>query len=131
MRSIVVYTLICSVFSTCHAMGRLICGSINGRGYADSDRITEGIEYLRTRDLMARVEPGPRRCDRVSCSWASAIWLCNDRTDVLGVNWTDVAGFAELIQSRCHGLGSRMAGAFDASADWNSGWNVVIGGGNC
>jgi hypothetical protein len=22
--------------------------------------------------------PGPRRCGRVSCSWSSAIWWCND-----------------------------------------------------
>ncbi|KAI1506171.1 hypothetical protein F5X99DRAFT_404218 [Biscogniauxia marginata] len=113
-------------------IAKLICGKIDDRGFADNSRITEGIQYLRTLGpSLARVEPGPARCDRVSCSWDSAIWLCNDRTDVLGVNWTDVADFAQAIQSNCHGMGYRMAGEFDDDQDWNTGWNVVIGASDC
>ncbi|KAI5927879.1 hypothetical protein F4810DRAFT_161286 [Camillea tinctor] len=90
--------------------GGLICGSIQGKGYAEIDRIYEGITYLRNLAAPARINPGPRRCDRVSCSWGSAIWLCNDRTDVLVVSWQEVAGFAAYILENCPSHGSTAAG---------------------
>lgn len=43
-----------------------------------ADRIREGIDYLRRVRGLPSNGPGPGNCARVSCSWGSAIWWCND-----------------------------------------------------
>lgn len=46
--------------------------------YASSSRIEEGISYLRRVPGQPHNGPGPGKCSRVSCSYDSAIWWCND-----------------------------------------------------
>ena len=41
-------------------------------------RIGEGIDYLRGVAGRPGNGPGPGNCGRVSCSYNSAIWWCND-----------------------------------------------------
>lgn len=41
-------------------------------------RIQEGISHLRGVNGKPRNGPGPGNCGRVSCSYNSAIWWCND-----------------------------------------------------
>ncbi|OOF95837.1 hypothetical protein ASPCADRAFT_405538 [Aspergillus carbonarius ITEM 5010] len=41
-------------------------------------RIQEGITYLRGVSGSPSNGPGPGNCGRVSCSYNSAIWWCND-----------------------------------------------------
>ena len=43
-----------------------------------SYRIGEGIDYLRGVKGLPTNGPGPGNCARVSCSWSSAIYWCND-----------------------------------------------------
>lgn len=38
----------------------------------------DGVRYLRRITGKPHNQPGPRYCTRVSCSWKSAIWWCND-----------------------------------------------------
>lgn len=40
--------------------------------------IVNGIKYLRGLSGNPRAGPGPAKCARVSCSYNSAIWWCND-----------------------------------------------------
>jgi hypothetical protein len=40
--------------------------------------IQNGIKYLRGVKGNPRAGPGPANCGRVSCSYNSAIWWCND-----------------------------------------------------
>lgn len=40
--------------------------------------IKTGIKYLKTVKGQPVNGPGPGNCDRVSCSYHSAIWWCND-----------------------------------------------------
>lgn len=40
--------------------------------------LQEGINYLRKVNGRPTSGPGPGKCARVSCSWNSAIWWCND-----------------------------------------------------
>ena len=41
-------------------------------------RIREGIAYLRRVRGLPTLGPGHGKCTRVSCSYESAIWWCND-----------------------------------------------------
>lgn len=50
---------------------------------ARTNKIREGIEYLRRAGGQLHLGPGPGVCSRVSCSGNSAIWWCSDVCDVL------------------------------------------------
>lgn len=50
----------------------------NNYDQAISSRIKEGIRYLRGVNGKPSNGPGPGNCGRVSCSYNSAIWWCND-----------------------------------------------------
>lgn len=52
--------------------------SVNGWSDADCFHIGEGIDYLRLLDGTPGNGPGPGNCGRVSCSYNSAIYWCND-----------------------------------------------------
>lgn len=43
-----------------------------------ADSIQDGINYLRGVSGQPTNGPGPGNCGRVSCSYDSAIWWCND-----------------------------------------------------
>jgi hypothetical protein len=45
---------------------------------AEASKIHDGVEYLRGVPGKPVEGPGPTACGRVSCSWKSAIWWCND-----------------------------------------------------
>lgn len=42
------------------------------------DKINDGVTYLRQVAGKPANGPGPNNCGRVSCSWNSAIYWCND-----------------------------------------------------
>jgi hypothetical protein len=42
------------------------------------DRIQQGIDYLSGISGRPHIAPGPFYCSRVSCSWGSAIYWCNE-----------------------------------------------------
>lgn len=46
--------------------------------YAGKVTIVWGINYLRSITGKPKNGPGPNNCGRVSCSWNSAIYWCND-----------------------------------------------------
>jgi hypothetical protein len=52
-------------------------GSDSNWGYAGVETIYEGIDYLNGIGAPG-VDPGPRVCARVSCSYNAAIFWCND-----------------------------------------------------
>jgi hypothetical protein len=45
---------------------------------AEERHIRAGIAYLRGIRGDLRIRPGPRVCDRISCSNKAGIYLCND-----------------------------------------------------
>lgn len=47
-------------------------------GKASVDRLNSGIKYLRKLKGQPRNGGGPGACGRVSCSYNTAIWWCND-----------------------------------------------------
>lgn len=46
--------------------------------HADGIAIRDGIKHLRSVPGKPVASPGPAACGRVSCSYKSAIWWCND-----------------------------------------------------
>ncbi|KAI1153711.1 hypothetical protein F4825DRAFT_460965 [Nemania diffusa] len=48
---------------------------------ANPRRIAQGIDYLNHLPDSARCSNKALHCGRISCSWNSAIWLCNERSD--------------------------------------------------
>ncbi|KAF4589827.1 hypothetical protein GQ602_003716 [Ophiocordyceps camponoti-floridani] len=89
--------------------------------------IREGINYLSSLGGPPFLPQGPGSCSRVSCSWNSAIWLCNDNPSTLLIsNWPDVARSAQRIVDACSELktdGGRVKGYSIEPG----GWRVVIG----
>ncbi|KAK0667305.1 hypothetical protein QBC41DRAFT_396172 [Cercophora samala] len=61
--------------------------------------ICEGIEYLWRLPIDPKPTngPGPNNCGRVSCSWDSAIWWCNDNDFAKTVRWIDISAGAEYM----------------------------------
>jgi hypothetical protein len=54
---------------------RIKCGGYHS---ANIRRIKDGINYLNNITGQPRNGPGPNNCGRVSCSYNSSIWWCND-----------------------------------------------------
>lgn len=66
-----------SNFNKCGKVTLQLCG-IPGRKAAKVSYIWEGIYYLDTFDGQPKSDPGPGMCGRVSCSYNSAIYWCNN-----------------------------------------------------
>lgn len=52
--------------------GELRWGAVKNKGYE------EGVRYLRRLRGIPHMGPGPGACSRVSCSWSTGMWMCND-----------------------------------------------------
>ncbi|KAL3442667.1 hypothetical protein BJX65DRAFT_286260 [Aspergillus insuetus] len=89
---------------------------------ASRETIAEGIAYLRGVSGQPSAGPGPGACARVSCSYASAIWWCND--DPAGKtldSFSSIADGAQYIYDNCHtgGYDGVLSGQVFHSTDWN------------
>ncbi|EPE32878.1 hypothetical protein GLAREA_05890 [Glarea lozoyensis ATCC 20868] len=110
--------------------------------------IEDGIKYLSTSpyplphpplypDLTIPAESKGKcgvqsgHCARISCSWDSAIFLCNDRLDFIEPSCAYLASYAEDLIDWCKtevsGMGSAVAGQlFDTDS-----YNVLVRYSNC
>ncbi|KAJ4007687.1 hypothetical protein NW752_010356 [Fusarium irregulare] len=69
---------------------------------AEERHISTGIAYLRRIPGDLRLRPGPRACDRISCSEKAGIWLCNDNPFEKWIkSWDDVANGAQACNNEC------------------------------
>ncbi|KAJ8125802.1 hypothetical protein O1611_g7837 [Lasiodiplodia mahajangana] len=69
---------------------------------ADPRRIDQGVDYLNHIPDSSLCGNAPKTCGRISCSWNSAIWLCNDRTDNDNVRKCNMFGqYAAEINKEC------------------------------
>ncbi|KAK3321678.1 hypothetical protein B0H66DRAFT_178914 [Apodospora peruviana] len=92
------------VAGTEHLDPGVSCGP---NGHREWDRcypkpIADGIKYLRGVPGSPANGPGPGACGRVSCSWKSAIWWCNDNDHTYTLNsFGDIANCAAGILEHC------------------------------
>ncbi|KAK3315865.1 hypothetical protein B0H66DRAFT_592148 [Apodospora peruviana] len=86
------------------AENRVSCGNNGHPDWVGANElaILWGITYLQNLAGQPSNGPGPGACGRVSCSWKSAIWWCNDNdhTYTLG-SWSDIAQCANEIRDTC------------------------------
>ncbi|KAK3986178.1 hypothetical protein QBC44DRAFT_248763 [Cladorrhinum sp. PSN332] len=76
--------------------------TINNWEWASMVRIEQGIRYLQGVSGRPTLGPGPARCSRVSCSYDSAIYWCNDNTHEFSLNtFRDIANGAQVIINDC------------------------------
>ncbi|KAK4197250.1 hypothetical protein QBC40DRAFT_181512 [Triangularia verruculosa] len=90
--------------------------------------IVWGINYLRGVPGTAKNGPGPNNCGRVSCSWNSAIYWCNDNDDDKELQWNDIADAASATKNKCkYNRGHDVKGR----GSMKENWNVLIRGDDC
>ncbi|KAM0388309.1 hypothetical protein ACHAO7_010545 [Fusarium culmorum] len=90
--------------------------------------VNQGISYLRRTKGKPTNGPGPGNCGRVSCSFNSAIWWCNDNAKSKTLNgFGSIADGAEYINDKCTrwgwqngGYGSFVSGQVFHSTKWNA-----------
>ncbi|UNI21264.1 hypothetical protein JDV02_007269 [Purpureocillium takamizusanense] len=76
--------------------------SSHGYGHAIKRRIQQGIRYLHGVHGRPHHEAGPEECGRVSCSYNSAIWWCNNNRDRLQLSsFQDIADGAQRVLNIC------------------------------
>ncbi|KAK3488658.1 uncharacterized protein B0T23DRAFT_413815 [Neurospora hispaniola] len=77
----------------------LVCNVFD---YAQRTATTKGIEYLNNVPGTPANGPGPGNCGRVSCSYESAIYWCNDNPDVKSLDSYGSIGWAAQFVLNSH-----------------------------
>ncbi|KAB8074372.1 hypothetical protein BDV29DRAFT_124239 [Aspergillus leporis] len=91
-------------------------------------RIQEGIRYLNGVPGRPSNGPGPGNCGRVSCSYNSAIWWCNDNNYQYTLNsFYDIASGASVVGQNC------LIGTDTTSGQvfYTDNWNVIVRADSC
>ncbi|KAJ4205006.1 hypothetical protein NW759_014672 [Fusarium solani] len=94
--------------------------------------ISQGIYYLRSVKGKPRNGPGPGNCGRVSCSFNSAIWWCNDNAKPKTLNsFGSIADGAAFIVKKCYipDRGPPVPGKWNmisGQAFHHTNWNVIV-----
>ncbi|POR37874.1 hypothetical protein TPAR_01932, partial [Tolypocladium paradoxum] len=103
-------------------------GGPNNWKVARTDAILDGIGYLRGVDGRPLSGPGPGMCARVSCSYRSAIWWCNDNGHPYELgSFGDIADGAQAIVDKCSKPTSHAPDPGLVGQAFSEGkWNVVV-----
>ncbi|KAL2126305.1 hypothetical protein VTI74DRAFT_1211 [Chaetomium olivicolor] len=83
--------------------------------------LEDGVRYLRGVPGTVTHLPGPGKCARVSCSYQSAIWWCNDNTHSITLpsfNW--IADSAQHTINVCFDGTGELAGQNFEDGNWNT-----------
>ncbi|KAK0666740.1 hypothetical protein QBC41DRAFT_304977 [Cercophora samala] len=106
------------------------CKFNSGKGKADCSAIRDGAGYLaRIPDNSAPPRNSPKSCGRVSCSWDSAIWWCNDNHFEKEVTWDAIAKIAWDLQAQC--ASEPFYTHVSARQFMEGNWNVYVTGDFC
>ncbi|KAF1816623.1 hypothetical protein P152DRAFT_479130 [Eremomyces bilateralis CBS 781.70] len=77
-------------------------GSLCGQGFARAFAIEEGIKYLKSKRYHAWHGPHSYgQCHRLTCSWNSAIYFCNNKDEPQLVPWSEIGGLADQTLQLC------------------------------
>ncbi|KAL4812129.1 hypothetical protein BDW67DRAFT_178980 [Aspergillus spinulosporus] len=95
-------------------------------GYAKTDKIDDGISYLRKFKLPPGLEGNT--CKMVSCSHNSAISWCNDLPTLRVLpSFDNIADGAQVISNWCQENWEDVGGVLDHEDHWR----VLVNKGNC
>ncbi|RYP73364.1 hypothetical protein DL769_004237 [Monosporascus sp. CRB-8-3] len=102
----------------------VFCG-VGGDGWADKEAIVEAITYLRDLTGACYSYPGPGFCGRISCSYNSAVWWCNDKPEVVNYPCSSFADFVQMITNECSDQWEKQIQGQVFSEDGS--YNVMVG----
>ncbi|KAL2869088.1 uncharacterized protein BJX67DRAFT_348770 [Aspergillus lucknowensis] len=92
--------------------------------------VKEGIKYLRKVGGKPHLGRGPRKCGRVSCSWDTGIFWCNDDTKPRSLpSFNNIADGAQVILSRC--CPDLSCGVFSGELNHPDKWRAVVQRAHC
>ncbi|KAI1351451.1 hypothetical protein F5Y01DRAFT_304742 [Xylaria sp. FL0043] len=111
--------------------GDTICDVKWDLPFASVFHIRQGISYLRKIHGNCTNGPGPGNCSRVSCSWSSGIWFCNDNPYPTSVPCSTFGDRAWDIVENCYATGELPEDAVHGQVFDTDGWNVIVGGVKC
>ncbi|QPH04982.1 hypothetical protein C2857_002402 [Epichloe festucae Fl1] len=103
-------------------------------GSASVDGLSQGIDHLRGLGGRARSGGGPGACGRVSCSYGTGIWWCNDSKDAKTLEgWGSIADGAQKVWTSCAGRldDGFHAGKVSGQAFHWTGWSVIVRQNDC
>ncbi|KAI0018972.1 hypothetical protein F4780DRAFT_793781 [Xylariomycetidae sp. FL0641] len=106
----------------------VIC-NVGGDGPAQDWAILHGISYIGKLKGNCGASPGPNVCGRISCSYDSGIWWCNDKPESVQYPCDKFASWAQVIASSCEDKwdGFIWGQAFSS----NDSFNVICAGASC
>ncbi|KAK1248934.1 hypothetical protein MKX08_007154 [Trichoderma sp. CBMAI-0020] len=98
--------------------------------YTSFFAIDDGVSYLRGVRGQPTNGPGPGNCGRVSCSYQSAIWWCNDNSQSKTLqDFGAIADGAEFIAYNCNAAVT-VAGIPEVVTAgqifYTDAWNVIV-----
>ncbi|KAJ0423209.1 hypothetical protein BJY00DRAFT_310337 [Aspergillus carlsbadensis] len=110
---------------------KTVCGKFGSS--ARFKPIQNGIKYLRGVSGHPRAGPGPAKCARVSCSYNSAIWWCNDSKSSKTLNsFGSIADGAAYVLSHCTVSGPGISNpSVNGQVFHKTNWNVYVRGASC
>ncbi|BDD54460.1 hypothetical protein MPDQ_005008 [Monascus purpureus] len=108
---------------------KILCGLTNYTP-ANPRPILEGAVYLEGfKGVLCHVEAGPKRCVRFSCSYNSAIWLCNDAPKELNIWCPDIGyDYVRPILGKC---ATTSINRFNGQRFNTDNFNVLVIGDKC
>ncbi|KAI1261263.1 hypothetical protein F5Y18DRAFT_431346 [Xylariaceae sp. FL1019] len=101
-------------------------------GAASSEKVLNGIKYINKLRTKCSNGPGPGNCGRISCSWNSAIYWCNDKP--VASELYDCSSFAKYAQAIYDECSYQVGLSLDLV--WGQAWDtdnfrVIIGLDHC
>lgn len=85
----------------------MLCEMAWDSSFASVFHIRQGIDYLRKIHGDCTNGPGPGNCSRVSCSYQSGIWFCNDNPHPISVPCSAFGDRAWDIVEKCYAHGGK------------------------
>ncbi|KAI1294521.1 hypothetical protein F5Y03DRAFT_399453 [Xylaria venustula] len=111
--------------------GEILCDLPWDPPFASVYHIRQGISHLRKIHGDCTNGPGPGNCGRVSCSYSSGIWFCNDNPHPMSVPCSTFGDRASDIIEKCYSFGDFPTDSVYGQAFDTDGWNVIIAGADC
>ncbi|KAI0432627.1 hypothetical protein F5Y09DRAFT_137059 [Xylaria sp. FL1042] len=117
--------------SSAKSEGDTLCDIQWDPPFASVFHIRQGISYLHKIHGNCTIGPGPGNCSRVSCSYYSGIWFCNDNMYPTSVPCSTFGDRAGDIIENCYSFGDFPDDAVHGQVFDTDGWNVIVGGAHC
>ncbi|KAI4861336.1 hypothetical protein F4820DRAFT_452028 [Hypoxylon rubiginosum] len=110
------------------SLGHLTCDLANFY-WAKKFRIDDGINYLKGKTGRCYIEAGPKVCSRISCSFHSAIFWCNDNDTPLWIDCGLWSQYAQNIVDACT-IDDPSQEVKGQQFDTDN-WNIIVGYSEC